>query len=137
MNIKDVSSATGLPVKTIRYYEDIGLVKPKRSDNGYRVFSESETHTLTFLARARSLGFPVESCRSLLALYQDRGRASADVKKIAEEHLREIEQKREELAAMHDTLARLIASCAGDNRPDCPILKDFARGSASGTELSD
>lgn len=126
MNIKEVGAATGLPAKTIRYYEDIGLVSPNRQSNGYRVFSESDQHKLAFLARARSLGFPVESCRSLLALYDDKGRASADVKQIAREHLTEIDRKLTELSAMRDTLGHLVEACAGDDRPDCPILKDLA-----------
>ena len=126
MNISQVSTATGLPVKTIRYYEDITLISPQRQANGYRVFSENDVHKLAFLARARSLGFPVESCRSLLALYNDQGRASADVKEIATAHLVEIDQKLAELTAMRDTLSELVHSCAGDNRPDCPILKGLA-----------
>lgn len=128
MNISDVSAVTGLPPKTIRYYEDIGLVLPQRQANGYRVFRESDVHKLAFLARARSLGFPVESCRSLLALYEDQARASADVKKIALTHLAEIDEKLAELHAMRDTLADLVTACAGDARPDCPILKDLACG---------
>lgn len=126
MNIKEVGAATGLPVKTIRYYEDIGLVSPKRQSNGYRVFSDTDQHKLAFLARARSLGFPVESCRSLLALYDDKDRASADVKQIAKEHLKEIDRKLAELSAMRDTLGHLVEACAGDHRPDCPILQDLA-----------
>lgn len=127
MNISEVSAATGLPVKTIRYYEDIALIAPKRQANGYRVFNDAEMHKLNFLARARSLGFPIETCRSLLALYNDQGRASADVKAIASTHLEEIDQKLTELTAMRDTLAHLIHSCAGDSRPDCPILSGLAK----------
>ena len=127
MNIKSVSAATGLPAKTIRYYEDVGLVLPQREANGYRVFSDTDMHKLAFLARARSLGFSLESCRTLLALYDDKSRASADVKAIAEEHLSEIDQKLAELSAMRDTLAVLVRSCAGDDRPDCPILTDLAQ----------
>ncbi|KHA50370.1 Cu(I)-responsive transcriptional regulator [Sulfitobacter geojensis] len=127
MNIKSVSIATGLPTKTIRYYEEVGLVRPSRQANGYRVFSENDVHKLAFLARSRSLGFPVESCRSLLALYDDQARASADVKAIAEQHLAEIDQKLAELGAMRETLNTLVRSCAGDNRPDCPILNDLAQ----------
>lgn len=126
MNIKEVSVVTGLPAKTIRYYEDIGLIQPQRSANGYRVFAETDMHKLAFLARARSLGFPVESCRSLLALYNDQDRASGDVKAIAQRHLAEIDQKLAELTTMRDTLQGLVASCAGDDRPDCPILADLA-----------
>ncbi|MCX7558184.1 Cu(I)-responsive transcriptional regulator [Sulfitobacter sp. F26204] len=127
MNIKSVSLATGIPAKTIRYYEEVGLVHPAREANGYRVFSNSDLHKLAFLARARSLGFPVESCRSLLALYEDKDRASADVKALAQRHLNEIDQKLDELTTMRHTLSNLVQSCAGDDRPDCPILSDLAQ----------
>ncbi|WP_317055882.1 Cu(I)-responsive transcriptional regulator [Roseovarius rhodophyticola] len=128
MNIKDVSAQTGLPAKTIRYYEDIGLVRPDRSANGYRVFSDTQIHKLAFLGRSRALGFSIEDCRTLLALYEDNSRASADVKAVAEEHLSQIGEKIAQLEAMRDTLRTLVQSCAGDARPDCPILKDLARG---------
>jgi MerR family transcriptional regulator, copper efflux regulator len=127
MNISEVAEHTGLPSKTIRYYEDIGLIKPTRSSNGYRSFSESDRHRLDFLGRARSLGFSIEECRALLALYQDRNRASADVKQLAEEHLVQIERKIEELKAMGDTLRTLVKKCHGDDRPDCPILENLAQ----------
>lgn len=123
MNIGDVSERTGLPAKTIRYYEDIGLVTPRRSENGYRVFRDSDAHKLAFLGRARALGFSIDDCRNLLALWEDRSRASADVRAIAKGHLDEIEAKIVGLQAMRDTLAELVRECAGDNRPDCPILK--------------
>ena len=126
MNISEVSKATGLPAKTIRYYEDIKLIRPLRQSNGYRSFQKPDLHKLAFLARARSLGFPVESCRSLLALYDDQARASADVKEIASAHLAEIDQKLSELTEMRNTLRVLVKACAGDDRPDCPILKDLA-----------
>jgi Cu(I)-responsive transcriptional regulator len=127
MNIGDVAQETGLPAKTIRYYEEIGLIAPHRAANGYRSFSDTDVHKLRFLARARRLGFPVEDCRTLLALYEDRSRASADVKAIAEEHLAEIETRIAELSQMRATLQTLVTSCAGDARPDCPILQDLAQ----------
>ena len=127
MNIGDVASQTGLPAKTIRYYEDIGLVRPKRDGNGYRAFNSAELHKLAFLARSRSLGFTIEECRALLALYEDRGRASADVKLLAEEHLARIARKITELKVMHVTLSRLVNKCHGDDRPDCPILDDLGQ----------
>lgn len=130
MNIGDVATRSGLPAKTIRYYEDIGLVKPLRDTNGYRAFREPELHKLVFLARARALGFTIEDCRALLALYDDETRASADVKKIANEHLAKIEAKITDLIAMRETLSHLISSCAGDHRPDCPILRNL--GAMSG-----
>lgn len=128
MNIGDVSRETGLPAKTIRYYEDIGLVTPERKPNGYRLFDPSDVHKLTFLGRARSLGFSIEQCRALLALYEDRDRASSDVRAIAKEHLSEIEQKIAELREMHETLSHLVSCCAGNDRPDCPILADLGKG---------
>ncbi|WP_116132826.1 Cu(I)-responsive transcriptional regulator [Tropicimonas sp. IMCC34043] len=126
MNIGDVARLSGLPAKTIRYYEDIGLVAPLRSTNGYRSFRERDLHKLAFLGRARSLGFTIEDCRGLLELYEDSSRASADVKKIAREHLERIDAKVEELLAMRKTLSHLVHECAGDNRPNCPILDDLA-----------
>jgi MerR family copper efflux transcriptional regulator len=131
MNIGDVAERTGLPAKTIRYYEDIGLITPLRGDNGYRRFRESDVHKLAFLGRARGLGFSIEECRDLLALWEDRGRASADVRAIAEEHLRQIGVKIAELSAMKETLSELVHACHGDHRPDCPILNDLAGGTLS------
>lgn len=125
MNIKDASDRCGLPAKTIRYYEEIGLVTPARGANGYRSFNDPDLHKLSFLGRARALGFTIEECRTLLALYEDDSRASADVKKVAQGHLDRIEQKIADLIGMRDTLTHLVRSCAGDNRPDCPILRDL------------
>lgn len=127
MNIGDIAKQTGLPAKTIRYYEDIGLVHPARDANGYRVFRDTDAHKLAFLGRARALGFSIEDCRTLMALYEDTGRASSDVKEVAQEHLHHIEEKIAQLQAMRDTLTHLVEACAGDNRPDCPILNDLAK----------
>ncbi len=126
MNIGEVAQTSGLPAKTIRYYEDIGLIAPLRGENGYRQFRERDLHKLRFLGRARSLGFGIEECRTLLALYEDDTRASADVKAIARDHMARIEKKIAELQAMHATLSHLVEACAGDARPDCPILADLA-----------
>lgn len=126
MNISEASARTGLPAKTIRYYEEIGLVRPPRDSNGYRAFGETEVHKLAFLGRARGIGFPIDTCRQLLALYEDQSRESSDVKAIARDHLAEIDRKIAELKDMRATLAHLVAECAGDNRPDCPILKGLA-----------
>ena len=125
MNIGDVASRTGLPAKTIRYYEEIDLIKLLRDDNGYRRFREQDIHKLNFLGRARALGFTIEDCRTLLALYEDESRASADVKRVAREHLTQIDAKIADLKAMRGTLGHLIDACAGDDRPDCPILRDL------------
>ncbi len=129
MNIGEVSERAGLPSKTIRYYEDIGLVQPLRSDNGYRAFRESDVHKLAFLGRARTLGFSIEDCRTLVGLYEDETRESAQVKAIAKEHLAAIDNKIAQLKSMRETLSDLVEACKGDHRPDCPILKDLAQGS--------
>ncbi len=126
MNIGIVAERTGLPAKTIRYYEEIGLIHPLRDPNGYRAFRESDYHKLAFLGRSRALGFTIEDCRTLLALYEDDSRASADVKKLAQQHLEQIDRKLEQLQNMRETLSRLVSACAGDDRPDCPILSDLA-----------
>ena len=126
MNIGEVARRAGLPAKTIRYYEDIGLVTPVRSPNGYRAFRDSDIHKLAFLGRARALGFTIEDCRTLLALWEDKNRASADVRRLAVGHLDRIEEKIAALQAMRDTLKELIRTCQGDSRPDCPILRDLA-----------
>ncbi|MFN3723091.1 MAG: Cu(I)-responsive transcriptional regulator [Paracoccaceae bacterium] len=128
MNIKDVAARSNLPAKTIRYYEEIGLIQPLRAANGYRAFRETDLHKLTFLSRARSLGFSIEDCRTLLALYEDRGRASADVKSVANAHLARIAEKITELRAMEAALTDLVSACAGDSRPECPILAGLESG---------
>lgn len=126
MNIGDVSRASGLPAKTIRYYEEIGLVTPARGPNGYRDFSKQDAHKLAFLGRSRSLGFSIEDCRTLLSLYEDRDRASGDVKALATQHLDRIGSKIDALQALKSTLETLVTRCHGDDRPDCPILDDLA-----------
>ena len=110
MNISDVANRSGLPAKTIRYYEDIGLIKPLRDGNGYRAFRDSDMHKLAFLGRARALGFTIDNCRALLALWEDKSRASADVRAIAKDHLKQIEAKITDLEAMRDTLPTWCAA---------------------------
>lgn len=123
MNIGEVAERTGVPPKTIRYYEEIDLIPaPARSANGYRAYNDEAVHTLRFVASARNLGFTVEQCRALLALYRDKGRASADVKRVANEHIDEIDHRIAELQAMRKVLADLARRCHGDDRPDCPII---------------
>ena len=131
MNIGEVARRSGLPAKTIRYYEDIGLITPMRCENGYRAFRESDVHKLGFLGRARALGFSIEDCRTLLALWEDRNRASADVRRVAVDNLARIEEKIAALQGMRDTLGELVKSCHGDDRPDCPILRDLAEARRS------
>ena len=127
MNIKHAALESGLPVKTIRYYDEIGLINPARDHNGYRDFQDTDLHKLTFVAQARSLGFTIEDCRTLLALYEDDARESADVKRIAKQHLSQIQAKIAKLNTMSNTLSHLINECAGDHRPDCPILDNFGK----------
>jgi Cu(I)-responsive transcriptional regulator len=130
MNIGAVAQRLDLPAKTIRYYEEIGLIRPPRDENGYRHFRETDVHKLAFLGRSRVLGFSIEDCRALLSLYEDSGRESASVKRIAEDHLAKIDEKIAQLRSMRSTLAHLVHCCAGDNRPDCPILDDLGHGGA-------
>jgi len=126
MNVGEAARRAGLPAKTIRYYEEIGLVTPSRAANGYRDYAEKDVHRLGFVNRARSLGFSVAECRQLLALYADTGRASHDVKAVATSHIARIEARIAELDAMKATLRHLVSACRGDQRPDCPILDDMA-----------
>ena len=126
MNIGQAAARTGLTAKMIRYYESIGLLPAAgRSDSGYRQYGAHDLHRLGFIKRARSLGFSVEEVGRLLALWQDRQRASAEVKALAAGHIAELERKIAELSSLRDTLSELAASCHGDDRPDCPILREL------------
>jgi len=128
MNIGLASDRSGVPAKTIRYYESIGLIPPAdRTDGNYRDYDDSAVSVLQFLKRARAFGFTIDDCRELLSLYRDRNRSSADVKAIAGRRVVEIEAKILELKALRDTLGHLVDRCHGDERPDCPILDDLAR----------
>ena len=127
MNISQAGERSGMPPKTIRFYEEIGLIAPTRQPNGYRDFSEDDLHKLAFLRRARALGFSTDECRQLMGLYTDQTRASADVKALATAQLARIDAQLAELQEMRRTLANLVSACAGDARPDCPILSDLAR----------
>lgn len=128
MNIGEVAHQSGVPTKTIRYYEGIGLIRPAaRTGNNYRSYDESSIRVLQFLKRARSLGFAIEDCRELLSLYENRERSSANVRALARQRVADIDRKVAELMAMRDTLVRLIEQCDGDGRADCPILEDLAK----------
>ena len=132
MNIGQAAKRSGLPAKTIRYYEEIGLIAPARRSNDYRDYGEKELHELSFVASARRLGFTIDQIRHLLALYRDKTRASADVRAAAQAHIAEIRARIAELKAMERTLAGLVDACRGDARPDCPILEGLASPQASG-----
>lgn len=128
MNIGHAAKLSGLPAKTIRYYEEEGLIRPaRRAENGYRDYSEKDIHRLRFLSRARGLGFSLEDCRELLTLYSDHARASADVKRLADSKIKDIDAKMAALSSMRDALSSLVEKCHGDDRPDCPILDDLAQ----------
>lgn len=123
MNIGEAAKGSGVSAKMIRHYESIGLIKDsKRSASGYRIYSEVDLHTLRFIKRARSLGFSLQQITQLLSLWQDRSRASADVKALAKAHIDELDKKISELSAMRDVLGELVVNCRGDRRPECPIL---------------
>ncbi|MDR5750242.1 MULTISPECIES: Cu(I)-responsive transcriptional regulator [unclassified Caballeronia] len=128
MNIGEAARASGVTAKMIRYYESVGLLAPVgRTASGYRVYSAQEVHALRFVRQARRLGFLVEDIRKLLALWQDRSRASAEVKAIALEHVAELDRRIAELTEMRDTLSHLARHCHGDDRPDCPILERLSQ----------
>lgn len=127
MKIGEVSEASGVSQRMIRHYEKIGLIPAAaRRDSGYRDYDQRDVHTLRFIGRARDLGFSIEEIRQLLALWQDRGRSSGDVKALAISRAAELERKARELDEMRRSLEHLAASCLGDERPDCPILGGLA-----------
>ncbi|GGE16254.1 Cu(I)-responsive transcriptional regulator [Aureimonas endophytica] len=128
MNIGEASRRSGLPPKTIRYYEEVGLVRPARAQNGYRDYRERDVHMLRFLQRSRSLGFSIEEARKLLALYADDRRHSEDVRAMAHRRIAEIDRKIEELRSLKRALGVLAEQCPGDGGPDCPILDEIAGG---------
>jgi len=133
MNIGQAARRSGLSTKMIRYYESIGLLKPAtRSGSGYRLYQPEDLHSLAFIKRSRDLGFSLEEVGKLLTLWQDRQRASADVKALAMQHIDELNRRIEELVSLRDTLSDLVSHCQGDERPDCPILKDLANGNVGG-----
>lgn len=129
MNIGQAAKASGVSAKMIRYYESTGLIPTAgRTGSGYRVYSDTEVQMLRFIRRARDLGFPVEKITELLALWRDRSRHSADVKRLAQDQIDGLDRKIAEMQAMRDTLQHLADACCGDHRPDCPILADLGKG---------
>jgi MerR family copper efflux transcriptional regulator len=127
MTIGQAAKSSAVSAKMIRHYESIGLLpKAHRTQSGYRVYDENDVHTLRFIQRARSLGFPLETIRTLLALWRNRRRSSAQVKDLAERHVADLERKISEMQSMVRTLKHLAHNCHGDERPECPILDDLA-----------
>jgi Cu(I)-responsive transcriptional regulator len=132
MNIGEASQASGVSAKMIRYYEETGLIPPAgRTASGYRTYGPKEVQVLRFVRRARDLGFPMGKVADLLALWRDRGRASSDVKHLAEDQIQALEARIREMQEMKAALEHLVRSCAGDDRPDCPILDDLGGGIAT------
>ncbi|MCL6679826.1 Cu(I)-responsive transcriptional regulator [Sphingomonas sp. RG327] len=126
MKIGEAAAASGISERMIRHYEKIGLLDPApRRDSGYRDYDERDLHTLRFVARARDLGFPIDEIKKLLALWNDRSRASSDVKALALARAAQLKRKERELHEMRRSLEHLAKSCHGDDRPDCPILGDL------------
>ena len=128
MNIGEAAEKAGVTPKMVRHYESLGLLpKVHRTESGYRLYGDSEVHTLRFIKRSRDLGFSIPEISELVKLWQDRRRPSSSVKKVAAAHLAELDRKIKEMESMRKTLGHLIHCCQGDHRPDCPILEDLGR----------
>lgn len=133
MNIGQAAQASGLSAKMIRYYEQTGLIPPaRRNESGYRNYAPSDVHMLRFIRRGRELGFSMPQISELLSLWRDKSRQSAEVKRIAAAHMNELREKIGGLEQMANTLQTLIECCAGDNRPECPILTDLENAAGPG-----
>jgi MerR family copper efflux transcriptional regulator len=127
MNIGQAAEASGVTAKMIRYYESIGLVPaPNRTGSGYRQYGAKDIETLRFIKRSRDLGFSIERIKTLLSLWEDRDRKSADVKQLARQYIDELDQDIRKLQSIRDQLQHLANSCHGDQRPDCPIIDELA-----------
>lgn len=127
MNIGEAAAASGVNPKSIRHYESIGIIpKVSRSDAGYRIYKESDVHILSFVKKARGLGFSMKEIKKLVSLWRNKTRASGEVKSLALSHVKKLEEKITELQSMVDTIKHLSKTCHGDNRPACPILDDLA-----------
>ena len=135
MNIGEAAKASGISAKMVRHYESVGLFpEPKRTDAGYRQYSDSEVHTLRFIRQARDLGFSIHEIGVLVGLWQDQKRPSRQVKALAQAHIQELERKAAELLAMKSALEYLVQRCHGDGRPDCPIIESLAHEDAQFAE---
>ena len=129
MNIGEAARASGVSTKTIRYYETAGLIATaERTGGGYRVYTQADVHMLRFIKRARDLGFSIDRIRRLLDLWQDKSRASRDVKRLALDHIAEITAKLAAMSTVRDAVQELADKCDGDDRPECPILRDLEGG---------
>jgi MerR family copper efflux transcriptional regulator len=135
-NIGEAAARSGVSAKMVRHYESLGLLPTvARTDSGYRQYGESEVHTLRFIRRGRDLGFSMAEIAELLKLYQNRRRASGDVKRIALAHVADLERRMNEMAEMKRTLEHLAHCCHGDERPDCPILDELGQRGMAGTAV--
>jgi MerR family copper efflux transcriptional regulator len=133
MNIGQAADASGVTAKMIRYYESIGLIaEAGRTDSGYRQYTDTEVQTLRFIKRSRDLGFSLARIKTLLALWEDRGRKSSDVKKLARQYIAELDQDIGKLQSIRDQLQHMANSCHGDHRPECPIIDDLAKTAPRG-----
>ncbi len=132
MNIGQAAAGSGVTAKMIRYYESIGLINQiSRSESGYRQYSEQEVQVLRFIKRSRDLGFSLERIKTLVGLWQDKDRKSADVKQLARQYIAELDEDIAKLQSIRDELTHLANCCHGDNRPDCPILADLAKAAST------
>jgi MerR family transcriptional regulator, copper efflux regulator len=127
VNIGEAAARSGVSAKMVRHYESLGLLpRVARTESGYRQYGEADVHTLRFIRRARDLGFSMAEIAELLKLWQNRRRASGEVKRIAERHVGDLQRRIQEMEAMKRTLERLMHCCHGDERPECPILDELA-----------
>jgi MerR family transcriptional regulator, copper efflux regulator len=127
MNIGQAAARSGVSAKMVRHYESLGLLpKVARTDSGYRQYGDAEVHTLRFIRRARDLGFSMAEIGELLKLWQNRRRASGDVRRIAQRHAQDLQRRIDEMSSMKRTLEHLVHCCHGDERPECPILDELA-----------
>lgn len=127
VNVGTAARLAGLSSRMVRHYEALGLLGGiARSEGGYRRYGENDVHTLRFIQRSRRVGFGMEQIAELLNLWRDKGRSSAQVKRLAEQHAADLAQRIAAMQAMQHTLAGLIHACHGDQRPDCPILDTLA-----------
>lgn len=128
MNIGQAAKVSGVNSKLIRHYESIGIIpKANRSESGYRVYSEADVHILSFVRRARGLGFSMKEIKKLVSLWRNRSRSSSDVKSLVDGHVKALETKIKELEEIKNTLRHLARNCHGDHRPDCPILENLSK----------